>query len=145
MPPKYVRSRRRGIVSLGHYFFPLFQQLNVFPFYCLFVGSSPWPASLPSATRTRRQSPAGRAGLELLSRHVWGPLNNPKGFSLKSKSIAKALRPPYHASPLLYPPDFYLIKSHCVLTTFLCVWQWQAINQNILHKQTSLIAHMWVP
>lgn len=35
--PEYVRSRRRGIVSLGHYFFTLSQQLNVFPFHCLFL------------------------------------------------------------------------------------------------------------
>lgn len=56
-PPKRVSSGRRGIVSRGHYFFILFQQLNLFPSGCLSVGSYPLPASPPPGRRTRRQPP----------------------------------------------------------------------------------------
>lgn len=46
MPPKYVRSGRRGIVSLGHYFFILFQQLNVISFLLSFG----WKLSMAGIT-----------------------------------------------------------------------------------------------
>jgi hypothetical protein len=44
MPPKYIGSGRRGIVSQRHYFFILFQQMNIFPFHCLLC----WNPSIAS-------------------------------------------------------------------------------------------------
>lgn len=76
-PPKRVRSGRRGSVSLGRYFFILFQQLNLFPSRCLSVGSYPLPASLPPG-RTRRQRPA-KAGSQLVHCQLF------KGLVLMSK------------------------------------------------------------
>ena len=55
MPPKYVRSRRRGIVSLGHFCFILFQQLNVFPLHCFLVGNHPLATSLPSNYKNKKR------------------------------------------------------------------------------------------
>ena len=117
MPPKYVRSRRRGIVSLGHFCFILFQQLNLFPLHCFLVGNHPLATSLPSNYKKKKKRRARRR--QHLNQSVvmfWDLLTIQRASPLKSKQISKVAHP-CKASPLLYQ----VINSHCLLKFPLCL------------------------
>ena len=55
MFPKYVRSRRRVIVSLGHFRFILFLQLNVFPLHCFLLETIHWRHHCHQTTKKKKK------------------------------------------------------------------------------------------